>query len=304
MAGEDVADPVDDGAHASRPAQIAMDDDPVIGGELRHRIGGALEERVAVAGEARQQPDADAGAYRFDPHRQIGSAQNHTPARIADLLVEPARADVMGLLFGIGDPRRAALGAADGLAAVAAAIKRAGDGADLCDDQIAGLGYAVAQRQIGVAAREVRGLRRLDELEDDPRRQTVLPRAAAMAGEQALGPFPDRNADRAAQRRRAGDAAPFKRQRRAFEPLGGSDQGLAGGVEAQTVGQAVEQCRTTERLFECREPPTDRGLAQAERPAGRAQRPVTGNSEKHASVVPIDRAGPVDSNHDTVPYHC
>jgi hypothetical protein len=116
----------------------------------------------------------------------------------------------------------------------------------------------------------------------------------------AVGPTSD--PDRAAQRWRRRRPPPLQHQGRAFDALRRQHQLLAEGVEAQPFRQPVEQRGAAKRRLERGEPAPDRRLAQPERAAGRAQRAVARDREKHAGIVPIHRGRAVGIGHDTKTY--
>src|SRR5689334_9082640 len=95
---------------------------------------------------------------------------------------------------------------------------------------------------------------------------------------------------------------PLQRQGGILKLLGGGEQGLAGGVEAQPLRQPAEQRGPAERRLERGEPPSDRRLAQTEGATGSPQRTTTRDGEKDASVIPVDRGAAVGIRHDTETY--
>src|SRR5579885_37956 len=126
---EQGADPVDGGAHADGAAQIAVHDDPILGGDLVDRWRQALEQRVVVADKAREDAAPRPGANRRPLHRRVGGAQRDRRAGLAPALLDPARGRVVRLLLGVGYPR---LGGRPG-----APVHRAGDRAELRDVKVA-----------------------------------------------------------------------------------------------------------------------------------------------------------------------
>jgi hypothetical protein len=93
----------------------------------------------------------------------------------------------------------------------------------------------------------------------------------------------------AAQHRRGRRAPPLQRQHRILDALGRWDQLLAGGVEAQPLGQAVEEGRPAKTGLERRQTAGDRRLAQPERASGGAHRPFASDCEEHPDIVPVHR---------------
>src|SRR5580704_3657885 len=146
----------------------------------------------------------------------------------------------------------------------------------------------VADREIGLAARKISGLPRRNQLDRDASRH-FWRASGERAGKENRGPFTDGDPYRPAQCRRCRCAPPLQHQRRMFDTFRCGNQMLAGGVEAQPLGQAVEQSRPTERRLECRETSADRRLAQPQRTTGGAQRPVSSDREEDTNIVPIHR---------------
>jgi len=128
----------------------------------------------------------------------------------------------------------------------------------------------VAQRHIGLAARQVCRLSRFDQLQGDAGRKHRRRRSREAAGEKPGGTLSGRYPHRAAQHRRGRRAPPLQRQYRIFDALGCCDQLLAGGVEAQPLGEAVEQGWPARSGLECGQSASDGRLAQPERPSGGA----------------------------------
>src|SRR3954454_2427696 len=95
---------------------------------------------------------------------------------------------------------------------------------------------------------------------------------------------------------------PFERQGGVLQLLGNGHQGCAGLVEPQSLGQPIEQGRSTERRLESGNTPTNRRLAYAKGATGGAQRAVPCNRKKDAGVVPIEQPGAVTTVHDTPTY--
>src|SRR5271163_3282541 len=77
---ECLADPIDDRPYATRTAQVAVNDDPVFGGEFRYGRGQPFEQWVIVRRVARQDAAAGPGADGRMLHRRVGGAQRHTAA--------------------------------------------------------------------------------------------------------------------------------------------------------------------------------------------------------------------------------
>src|SRR5205823_5670776 len=95
---------------------------------------------------------------------------------------------------------------------------------------------------------------------------------------------------------------PFERQGGVLQLLGNGQQGRAGVIEPQSLGQAVEQGRSAENRLECSNPPTDGRLAYAKGAPGGAQRSVACDRKKNSGVIPIEQAGAVTAIHDTPTY--
>ena len=86
---------------------------------------------------------------------------------------------------------------------------------------------------------------------------------------------------------------PFERQGGVLQLLGNGQQGRAGLIEPQSLGQPVEQGRSAENGLERGNPPTDGRLAYAKGATGGAQRAVPCDRKKDAGVVPIEQPGAV-----------
>src|SRR5262245_29819974 len=125
LLGEHRLHPVDGRAHARRAAQVAVHDDPVVGGDLRDGRRQPLEQGMAVADIARQHAAAGAGTNRLQMHEHRRGAQRHGTLRFFNLSLDPARRLVVRLLLGIGHPRIGVL--------AAALVDRAGKGTELAE---------------------------------------------------------------------------------------------------------------------------------------------------------------------------
>ena len=69
LLGKQRLHPIDYRTHTGRAAQIAVDDDPVLGGDFGDRWCQPLEQRMAVAVIAGQYAAAGTGADRFLMHQ-------------------------------------------------------------------------------------------------------------------------------------------------------------------------------------------------------------------------------------------
>src|SRR5438270_4277380 len=116
----------------------------------------------------------------------------------------------MAVLLGIGYPTSASERVA--ILAVASAVDGAGDHANFGYVQVPAFGDAVAQRQVGVPARQISGFPRFDEFEREGRWQPGFARLAEMSSQEAAAPFADGNTDGAAERRRGCRAPPLEPQ--------------------------------------------------------------------------------------------
>jgi hypothetical protein len=94
----------------------------------------------------------------------------------------------------------------------------------------------------------------------------------------------------------------FERQGGVLQLLRDGQQGRAGLIEPQSLGQPVEQGRSAENSLERGNPPTDGRLAYAEGATGCAQRAVPCDRKKDAGVVPVEQAGAVTAIHDAPTY--
>jgi hypothetical protein len=99
----------------------------------------------------------------------------------------------------------------------------------------------MTQRHIGFASREVCRLSRVDQFQSDAGWQRRCCRSRQATSQKPGGAFAGRYPHRTAQLRRGRRAPPLQRQHRVFDALCRRDQLLADGVEAQPLGQAVEQ---------------------------------------------------------------
>ena len=86
---------------------------------------------------------------------------------------------------------------------------------------------------------------------------------------------------------------PFERQGGVLQLLGNGQQGCAGLIEPQSLGQPIEQGRSAENRLEGGNTPADRRLAYAKGATGGAQRAVPCDRKKDAGVVPIEQPGAV-----------
>ena len=109
-------------------------------------------------------------------------------------------------------------------------------------------------------------------------------------GREARRPLADRDTHRAAECRRGRCSATLERPCGAFELFSRRQQRLAGGIQRQAFGQAVEQSRPAERRFECGQATADRRLAKPQGPAGGAERTIPGHRKKDAGIVPVETA--------------
>src|SRR5580704_14401027 len=88
---ERLAYPIDDRPYATRTAQVAVNDDPVFGGEFRYWRSQSFEQRVFVRGVARQDAAAGPGADGRMLHRRVGGPQRNAAATFLQSLLYPAR---------------------------------------------------------------------------------------------------------------------------------------------------------------------------------------------------------------------
>src|SRR5262249_13857314 len=74
-----------------------------------------------------------------------------------------------------------------------------------------------------------------------------------------------------------------------LDALGLGHQLLADGVEAQPLGQAIEQTRPAKTGLEGGQSAGDGRLAQPERPPGGTHRALPADAEEHPDIVPAHR---------------
>jgi len=164
------------------------------------------------------------------------------------------------LLVGIGDPCSSIRAATP--------VDRTGESACLEDVEVAAFRRLVTQRHVGFASREVFRLSRIDQFQGDAGRKRRRGRFRQAASEKPGGTLAGRYPHRTAQHRRGRGAPPLQRQRCILDALGRRNQLLAGGVEAQPLGQAVEQGRPAKSGLERGQSAGDGRLAEPERAPG------------------------------------
>ena len=129
----------------------------------------------------------------------------------------------------------------------------------------------------------------IDQFQGDAGRKRRRGRFRQAASEKPGGALAGRYPHRTAQHRRSRRAPPLQRQHRILDTLGRRDQLLAGGVEVQPLGQAVEQGRPAKSGLERGQSAGDGRLAEPERPPGGTHRALPGNGEEHPDIVPVHR---------------
>src|SRR5216683_5626990 len=279
---EELDDGVHDRAHPRQRAQIAMDQQPLLGEHFRQHIDHPLQRRIGIAQVAGQHGETGAGARRFVHHQPV--VASHSGPRTRQALMQPVLARHVAVVVVEADPRQPVYRALAPRREVARGIDGVGDAAQLAHDDAGQLRYLLADQEVGLAPRQVGERVARDHLELDVAQPAAQP--GEMARDQVGHRLAGRQAHDAAHRVAEPGAAAMDRQRRFFHRLGVGQKLLAGRGRHEAVGQALEQARPDlllQRLHAARHG----GMADAQRLGRRGQRALAGQGQENAEVVPV-----------------